>query len=536
MPSRFKKGLSLGAVLALLAACSAFIFIIGALGIFNLRLEGAAADKEQARNLAESAVQMGIAKLLEDENFGVAQAATETLSVPTAGYPAGASGLLSFNEGVAHGGGVHYSTNNLHQTTPVTGDGRSVPGSTVHLVGKGICGEEDYEVECLFYRPPFPRGLASNGSITADGLTLLGLAEVSSFSGTVGSLPAEARKPAHIFSNSADTTAVNLGVGSNIYGDVGAVGGVTVAPSAVVRGEVRPHGVPQEPPGLDVDELISKVEGFVGSATLTGNVGPQTIDWFRAGNGPLTIHGDLHLDGGVLVVRGNLTVRGSVSGHGAILADGGITIDGAGDLEGLDNIAVAAKGDVVLAGGGKNSYFFNGLLYSERQIDVHDLTLLGTVVSNGPPDQLGLKLTNVNLLQTDVSVQVGIGIPFYYEDSDDSLMYWIDRVPTSSGEDRFSLTAYYSFGPGAGADPNSSDWSEDIHLTDLDEEQVRSALISFAGQDGSDTMTDQATTTVGPYLDGLLGRGSSEYVLDLTLNRVLTPVKKSKILLWKRLD
>ena len=67
MPSRFKKGLSLGAVLALLAACSAFIFIIGALGIFNLRLEGAAADKEQARNLAESAVQMGIAKLLEEE-------------------------------------------------------------------------------------------------------------------------------------------------------------------------------------------------------------------------------------------------------------------------------------------------------------------------------------------------------------------------------------------------------------------------------------------------------------------------------------
>lgn len=530
------KGMSMGTVLALLGACSAFLFAIAAAGIFSLRMEGAVGSKEQARHLAESAVHMGLAKLLEDESFGLDRTPAATLTVPTDGYPAGSWGLLTFDPDTA-GSKMRYSTNNIAVSTSVSGDQRVVPGNTVHLVGKGFCGGEVYQVECLFHRPPFPKGVASNGSIAAEGLTLLGLTEDSEFSGALSNLPEEERRPAHLFANSSKPNGVVLGVGSNIYGNVGSVGGVSVQSGAVVMGEVRPGSLAQDCPDLDIGQLISKVESYTGGSTIGGAVPTLELDWFRSAGGPLTIEGDLVLDNGVLTVRGDLRIAGSVSGYGAILVDGSVRVENGGSLDGVDNIAVAATGDIQLIGGGRSSYFFNGLLYSEQKIEVRDLTLLGTVVSNGPTDQQGMTLDNVNLIQRDVSTQFGVGVPFHHDDGDDGFMFWVQMIPGPDGETRYNLTALYTISSPSPTDPNDGGWETRVSFPGLTEDQVASQLVAFvADQDGNEELPVIASTTVADYLDALKGDATSEYVLSLSLNRVLTPIETSRILLWRRLE
>ena len=189
-----------------------------------------------------------------------------------------------------------YSKFNLESDSGTVGArDRQVPGRTVHLVARGKVGEVESWMECYYYKPPFPDGLAATGRVTASSLYLAGVRRTQGYAGGDPSTinPAEAF-PANLFSNfsQAGPPVAVLSDNCRITGSAGAVGGVSVDASSIVEGEVLPGSDPRALPELDVVERIAAIET---NAILTASTGGTlTLDqqWFSRCNGNLTVGGN----------------------------------------------------------------------------------------------------------------------------------------------------------------------------------------------------------------------------------------------------
>ncbi len=407
------RGVALGTVMICLVALSLILFTATSAGISQLRLAEASTRQEHARNLAEAALSRAIAEMARTD-FAFGRIVTDRIEVTVDGLP-DAVGTVTFNPGEP-GFAQGYSLRNLDSDENKPGaKNHSVPGRTVHLVARGKVGNSEQWMECLYYRPPFPDGLAATGPVDAKGLFLTGVREDTAYQGgDPGSIPPEQFRPANLFSNSTagfspGEPAVKIGPACDIRGSVGAVGSVAVDPDAAVRDEVLPGSEARAVPNMDLPALANEIRQ--NAVDVVGG-GAVVLDenWYAKSDGPLTVS-SLDLNGTALAVNGSLTVNGPVTGSGIIIVNGDVNItDGRSEVTTTEQVAIGCTGDFNLSANSPEGNYFQGIVYSEGDLDAHDITVFGAMIVNGKsPARGSAKLDNVRFIQSPGSVQVALG-------------------------------------------------------------------------------------------------------------------------------
>lgn len=413
--TRSQNAMTIGTVLLMVTVGTLAVLTMVAASFFHLQFSTVVVNQRSARNMAESALATGLAELWSNPEYGQARSEAELIHLVSESGD-GAEAWLTFNEAKASEFEVPYSTNNFESPDAVTGgNGRRVPDSAVHLVALGTCRGARHRAEVLYYIPPYPNALASTGPVVATGgLLVAGVMSTEEFvnSTSGGTIDPNQLEPAHIASNSRSPDAVDIGPNSEIYGDVMAMGGIKLASTVDVMGEVRPNSTEQPIPELDVDGVFGKLDNIATRVTMTETYVPSnlTIDYFTELTSDMVVGGDLVLDGGVVYSRKDLQINGEVRGHGAVFCKGDLDIRGGADISATDQIAVVAEGRVELEGDGDATNFLNGLVYSEDSISAKDITIVGAAVVNSD-DKAELRLDNVNLVKSPLSVNLVFGVP-----------------------------------------------------------------------------------------------------------------------------
>ena len=527
-----RRATSLLMALLVLSLGAVIVFSLASLSTLQLRTSQSSEQEDHARNLAESALYLGIDQICRSSAYGTHG---EILSVPASGYEVVSSGNLTFSGVKAATEGIGCSFNNLgSKQSATTPDGRSVPGETCLLVGQGRSGSARVQVECMYYRPAFPTGLVTGGTLTADGLQMAGMMPGVDFLGSLSSHAPADLHPVDLHSNAG----VNLSAGSEVSGDVSAVTTVTLSTDTRVRGEVRERIAPQSLPHLDIQQIrAGMLANGVSPLTLSGSVGSVTVGWYSECADSLVVNGDLNLDGGLLYVPGSVQVHGKVLGRGALLAHGPISIERGNPLSSRDVTVVASDAGVTLSGGTAADRFFHGLVYAGGSLSAHDMTVVGSVVCQSDAD-----LHNSVLVQTEVATRMVIGRPVRSANHDDVFFWYINRGepdPTTR-QPRYDyymaiyIDAFTSAYDGA---PNFQ-----TRARNRTRAQVQAELLAFADSDYQPVDDLDPAPVIrgsvllgGPlanYLNDLDAAGSSSVNFDL--NRLLTPIQTSRILLWRR--
>ncbi len=571
-------------VASYIVAISAFavlVTLIMSLTLSHSYFGSSLQQQQAARNAAEAALQQAMVTVLNSPNqaWGTKQLASDVV-VYQSTTDSKATGIVTFNPTVARDKKVAQSWNNLRGTGIRPGSlGRQVPINVVQLVARGVCGDSVKTIEMLFHVPPFPNALASEGPIkSSGGLLVGGVTDPSKFGGSYSATSDEDKTPAHVVSNYTSADAVKLGPGAIIEGNVAAVGGVVLDPSVRVSGQIRQHIEPQPIPQLDLNRLFGRIGSQVGSDPLGPSIGTLTLKWNAHRDGNLLVDGDLDLESGMLFVKGDLTVRGGVTGKGAIFVQGETQILGGASFRSSDQVALVSGKRILLNGQDKNSYFFQGLMYTSEHIVANDVTVLGAVIARGVG---GLELNNVNLLNSPVTLSLNDGLEMLNFTDDDSVKMVvrvekrdpITHKPTSykamvagySDEPRAPLskpvrwTKYWN--PGFSEHMSESEWQGNLKNYD----QIRQFLDRAASEVGrgyarnaykkdwywnarkkvapSDPFYAEITAA-GPdplrtYLDMLEGKVSDPqqfFSIDLNPNEVLGVLDRSRVLLWREVS
>lgn len=385
-------------------------FIAISASLSHLKVVDSVSQRQQAKNLAESAIARAMEEaILAEYKFG--SNATDRVEVTVPGL-ADAEGIVTFNRGEFSAG---YSTNNIDSDTSIPGSGgTTVPSAAIHFVARGRVGNVERWVECVFHKPPYPDGLVSSGKVEATGLQLMGVRRGEDYKGgNPTDIPVEDQTMANLFANGNGVSsgpAVVLKADCEIHGSVGSPGAIEVNPASIIRGELLPGHERRPIPSINLRDRISKLNP--NSVPVAPSGAGLTLDksWFNHSPGSLTVGGDLDLNGSALTVNGDLTVNGAVRGIGIIMVDGKVEIrDGGSDVTATDQVAVAATGDVTLQASSPEGNYFQGLIYSEGDIEARDITVVGTVVTNGQRGSDGsVLLENVRFVHTPTSVDLNL--------------------------------------------------------------------------------------------------------------------------------
>ena len=287
-----------------------------------------------------------------------------------------ATASITFNPAA----GVPYSTNNLSQSTAVTGwDNTLVPPNSVHLVAVCHSGVQHRVFEQIYSFSVFPWSVASNGSITGNDMEVFGISESTvAYDG----IQDNEKEKSDILSNSptgstpGSTNSIFLTGNSLVSGDATAVGNVSaLAPSEILGDRFE---------GSQYEKVITvpkRAADYEPNPSDTLAYGP-TIDKLSGlyeVTGDTNI-GDLTFDDGMLYVRGNAIITGTIKGTGAIVAEGDITVTGSMETA-SDLAALVAGGDIKINGDGVNTSSFQGLVLAEGSFEAKDTQIIGAVVS-----------------------------------------------------------------------------------------------------------------------------------------------------------
>lgn len=405
-----RRGIALGSVLLVLAVLVALLFIAASASLSHLQLVNAKSRREHARNLAESALSAALEKLIVS-NYTFGKDPKDRVVVTVAGL-SDAEGIVTFDSKEFPDA---YSTFNLESDKPKVGaGGLNIPTEAVHFVARGRVGDVQQWVECVYHKPPYPDGIVGKGWVEANGLVLTGVKNGEDYKGGDPSqIPDEDKTLANIFSNASSGPkgpAVLLGARCEINGSVGSTGSISIDPSNVVRGEVLPFTDKRPVPAIDIGSRISEL--LPNSVSVSSTGGTLTLDpsWFNHSPGSLNIGGNLDLNGTALCVQGNLTVGGAIKGTGVILCTGNVEVTGGGsNVVSADQVAIAAAGDVTLRGPDPAGNYFQGLVYSQGDIEASKITVVGAAVADGSAAGKGnILLENVRFVKTPTSVQINL--------------------------------------------------------------------------------------------------------------------------------
>lgn len=492
-------------------------------------------DREQAQNLASGVLHQAIAELVGNEGFR--QPCSWSLPGPRQPNQA----TLTFQPGQS----TPHSSNNLGGGSTLRGpNGRPVPPGTAHLIARARYGHADLSWECLYYRPPFPRGVISSGPVDLEGSQVLGLVPEAAYAGQWSLVPNSERTPSHVFANGTGPGALRLGPRTEVSGNAATCGGLDLDPAAQVGGEVQAHAAPQEVPAFDIPEMITRV----GSAAGLHPFHPALpVNDFMTALSSVNVNHDLVLDGGTLAVRGNLTVQGAVRGRGVLLVDGNVTLRGGSSFEADRQVALLATGNVDLVGPGQD-YYFQGLLYSQGQLTARQLSVLGSVVCNSSNPAHRVELENVRLITTPIHVQTRYGMPTIESVADDTIRFYLSCTPDPLRPDQM---LFYGKGDYCEAydydtsrepvhlrvyfNPGEAVWTVDGNIVDRHPYDGKRAsieaelgrLITYYGENAGG-----APGRVSRYLDALVAGSQQDQYLEINLNQVIRPVERARILYW----
>ena len=552
--ARKSRGISIGTYLIAIATFSVLLSTLGWMATHHLHFATVMQQQQAARNLAETALNEALVRVLKSPNqsFGTGRQVADRIEVSNPRYP-GSRGLVTFHPSSARDQQMPPSFNNLYSTVVHQDDAfRKVPVNTLYLVALGTCGDSRKKVEMLYYIPPFPSALASEGPVRSTGALLVaGVRDPANFPGNYDQVPPEDRAPSHVVSNYSGPEAIHLGTGANIQGNVGAVGGVRLDSDVIVSGQVRQGIEPQPLPQLNLDSIFTTLDAQVGKDTIPMETisGADPMSWNSQRNGNLHVTGDLHLDNGVLFVRGNLTVDGGITGEGAVFVDGETRINRGANLNAIDQVAVVSRKKILLEGQNKWSFFFKGLLYSEEEVVANNLTVLGAVIARG-----ALELNEVNLLNAPVTISLIEGLELRNHSDDDTVQILI-RVTERDSETREPLS--YKVQIRGYSDDASTLLSAPREASGLRSyEDIKQFIRSNEGAVGAGWTKNSyradwywnaseedhsATFTSDPlrlYLDILAGKKpdpTHRLTLDLNPNQLLGVLDRARVLLWQEI-
>jgi hypothetical protein len=412
MGSPKRAGVALATVLLCMVALALILITAMSASVSHLNMVDACTRQEHARNLADAALGKALSRLMETD-FDFGSHPSDRVDVTFAGLP-GAVGTVTFDPSEA-GFASGYSTYNLKgDASKIGAQGRQVPGRTIHLVARGRVGDIERWMECVYYKPPFPDGLATTGWVDARSVYLAGIRRGDAYSGgDPGGIDPEQAFPANLFSNasagaSPGAPGATVRDHSRVTGSVGAIGPVSIGPECVVEGEVLPGSEPRAIPELDIEDKIAMVDSTAAPVASSG--GDLTLDpnWFFKSSGPLTVNGRLDLNGSVLLTHGDLTIGGGISGTGIVLADGSVVIqDGRSHVDTGDQVAIGCRGDFTLQAEEPEGNYFQGLMYSEGDFTAKDITVVGATVVNGKNGSHGnATLDNVRFVYNPGAVEM----------------------------------------------------------------------------------------------------------------------------------
>ncbi len=176
-----------------------------------------------------------------------------------------------------------------------------------------------------------------------------------------------------VSARSTHGNAVNLS-GVTPSGGVSTNAGDKVAPTIDILGTVSANSG-QPNPGLNP----------VGSSQVSPGEYYVT--------GPITINGDVNLEGAKVYINGDVTINGSLSGSGELYVTGKTTLKGDTTLTGADGVALFSHGSVELSGFDGNNYLQAVLSSSptaqvEFNNTVQALTQLQNLVATKAPSDL----------------------------------------------------------------------------------------------------------------------------------------------------
>ncbi|MBN9419512.1 MAG: hypothetical protein J0I12_28915 [Candidatus Eremiobacteraeota bacterium] len=387
-------------------------------GIQHYQMSSTLDNRARARDLAETAIHLTLSQLCKTPTW------TGTINVPAVGRFADGEGHLSFTPSVAHGWGIPNSTNNLQGLVSASGDGRTVPRSSAHLISIGSFGGQKLQVETIYARPPWPTGLATQGPTTLQAVQLWGQPPDQSPSQPPIPNPWE---PANVLTNCPGGNALIIEPDCRIYGNAVACGAVDVRAGAEIQGEVHAWSSARTLPHFDIPAIWTNLTRDVG---LVPFLPGEKIETFVVMDGPLTTSADVELNGGILAVNGDLTINGKLSGSGFVLTTGNLTTGAGVNLEAQDRLAVLVQKDLILNGSGQN-FYLSGLVYAKGKIECHDLTVHGAMIQDDPTKSLTVNLRRTNVIRDSIGTSGAIGLPNPFQYQRD---HYVLGVKTSRGE------------------------------------------------------------------------------------------------------
>lgn len=393
MVDQSPRGSSLGGTLLAVAILASLAAGLASLCVTHLRLASRSESALLASNLARSVVAAGISRVLEDQEYGVARLAEETIIIDTDQGQA----FLTFSVGAAQDEGFLHSTNNAAESTSAEGaGGRSVPANTIHLVGRGVSGGVERRVEAVLSVPSFPWALAAGGEVMIRDGAVVGSLPDNVWPPAVGDL-----LPADLVSNSTSSSAVVLGSGSHVMGDVETAGQVVLQGDSVqVDGQIRESVAPSEIPRMTAQDFDPQVLGLEfddlsGAASLTGGERLVLTGTARFG-GDLQLAQGFEMVGAALYVDGDLRVDGAIVGTGILVVNGDIEVNSGVTLDGATKVAIISAGRVTLRGVGPASSAIRGLFYAQEGLLAEEITVVGSMIAGG--DTAGVELVNSRVL------------------------------------------------------------------------------------------------------------------------------------------
>lgn len=397
------RGATLATALMVISLALVAAFTVAASSSANLQVAQRVENTQIASQLAESAVQRAVARVMD--NPGWVGDINLTGPVPQS------TGQLTFTPGP-----VPFSTNNASSTRPNGwSTSRSLPGGAVppkrvHLVGVGRCRNVTRTVEAVIYVPDFTVSIASNGQVRLENSLVGSLDEAADLS-RIAAEP-ELVGPADLATNAGGVGAVSLQRGSRVTGNVQACGTVDISPDSSFGGELRAPWTPADLPDFELEDYDPATGDTLNFQSLpTGILAAQSLVGLVRCDGDAAIQGDMVLDNAMVYVDGDLVVEGGLRGTGAVMVKGSATVKGGVNLTSDDSIALLCDGDVSLIGDRPDTYQFQGLIYTRGNFVARNFTVVGAFIANGTGPGTG----NVNLYDsqaffTDLSNQV----PIYY--------------------------------------------------------------------------------------------------------------------------
>lgn len=376
-----RRGSGLASTLMVCGVLVALAFAVASSSIAHLTVNSRLENGRVAGDLAESAAASCLARVLKDPRW------QGDVEVSLASAPGG-WGRVTFSSQKAGLWQVPVSSNNLENSAAVTVNGQQLGPASLRVRAVGSYRGVSRSVTQVIAIPPFRYALSSTGQILSNGgLTVASLDDPALLAGGFDRLLDEQLKAGNLAGNRSGAESVVLNSSPSrpvlVKGCVDSAGSVVVARSARVLGGVNENAAPVPVPRISVEDYDPAERSDVVELESLQQ-GHLTLDKPTRRQGDLKVASGLELDGGYLYVEGNLDIYGGMTGKGAIFATGDIKIHGLATFGTHNQEAIVARGNIGIEGTGRDQSIFQGVVYTEGDLNAKDVTLVGSMVGNKP--------------------------------------------------------------------------------------------------------------------------------------------------------